>query len=108
MRKAEEKKLGGGVAICIKNLILDYSVNESLSVTNDHIELLVVKDMCNIIAVSYRPPKGSAGAFFDVISNLLTYVTTSRKAIYLTGDFNINMLSDSHLRMPSTQLHVSM
>ena len=102
-----DKKVGGGVSMCILDSI-EYIRRDDLEVCTVDIESIFVEinkeyidSSCNvIIGVIYRPPNREIINFQHEMSAILNKLKQSQKHCYLMGDFNINILrSDDH---PST------
>ena len=100
-----KEKSGGGVSLLVSNDI-DYTIRTDLSFNNDCIESLflelpscaVSKQRKCIVGVVYRPPNTSVKDFNDYITAILTAVEREKKACFLMGDFNINLLNaESHV-----------
>ena len=55
-----------------------------------------------IVGSVYRPPNTNIEVFNSHMSDILVIIKRERKAAYITGDFNINLLNaDSHI--PSSE-----
>ena len=74
--------------------------NDLSEIFNDNIESLFIEipssqfamDQNVLVGVVYRPPNTDINGFNVMLNELLTKLKTeSRKKIYLTGDFNINV-----------------
>ena len=89
----------GGVSIYSDNKLTSQKI-ENLSYANINIELCSVKIiLCEepifIIGI-YRPHSGTIDSFCDEIANVLQNPILRNRRCFLTGDFNINMLHESH------------
>ena len=94
---------GGGTGIFIKSDI-SYQLLEVPRSTHLHttyeslfVNISLAKDSNAIIGAVYRPPGSSLGDFNEEFSELLTFLSNHSREIYLTGDFNIDLLkSEDH------------
>lgn len=102
-------KVGGGVSIFVLQAI-EYQPRNDLNVLNQCIEAIFVeinKDQIGfnrnvICGVIYRPPNTSIHQFSDHISEILSKIKHENKIVYLSGDYNIDLLNvDNHL--PSSE-----
>ena len=87
---------GGGVCVFILDTYLSH-INDSFCFTETYLECVGVEvkhpqGLILVISV-YRPPKGNLRDFIVKIGNLLDHISTmSYKAIYLCGDWNLDLL----------------
>lgn len=95
------KKRGGGTSIYI-HCSLQYKRRRDLQLGGDtnsvFIEILrnSTNAKCNIICgCVYRPPFMSLKCFNELLANTLTVLQTEKKYIFITGDFNVNLLPHS-------------
>ena len=98
-------KTGGGVSLFI-NRNIRYTVRKDLNMLNNNIESLYIEidktmitgfDRNIVVGVVYRPPNTEIDVFNTYLNNMLSTVDLSKKACYIMGDFNINLLKvDSH------------
>ena len=81
------------------------NIRNDLSFFNDDFESLFVelsniRSSCGksvIVGCIYRPPNTDVRLFTGQLDNILDKLRVERKAIYLAGDYNINILnSDKH------------
>ena len=98
-------RTGGGVSIFVHNRF-SYIERNDLSSMHSCCEAIFIeinKNSMNsernvLVGCIYRPPKSCIAEFNDRLKSLLTSLTGEKKHIYLTGDFNINLLNaDSHI-----------
>ena len=91
---------GGGICIFIHNS-LTFKSRSDLCVNNNDIESLSIevvnKKSKNIIVnihhiVTYRQPAGNIKVFENSLKNILSSRNYNNKPVYLTGDFNLNLL----------------
>ena len=95
-------KTGGGVSVFISNT-LKHIVRGELSAIEPHIECIFVEidkgslsaDRNVIVGCIYRPPKASIVDFNESLKITLDTISKENKFLYLTGDFNIDLLSTS-------------
>ena len=93
-----EKKRGGGVSMYINN-ILQYKLRNDLQLGGDvnsvFIEILKTSIMTKhnvICGCVYRPPFMSLKTFNVQLSTMLGKLQHENKYVYITGDFNVNVL----------------
>ena len=92
---------GGGVALLIKNGLF-YKRIEELCVANEYCEQLFIEfpkscfqsEKNIVIGVIYRAPGLSLQAFNDHLIDLFDKLKTEDNLLYMTGDFNVNLLND--------------
>ena len=87
---------GGGVCLFIHNSLI-FKNRPDLCVNNKNIESLSIeiinKSTKNIIFnVTYRQPAGNVNVFENSLKNILSSNNHNNKTVYLTGDFNLNLL----------------
>lgn len=87
---------GGGVSLQTRASGFEILSNYSI-VTRDY-EILCVKKGNHIYSVLYRPPNGNVSSFMQFLEALFCFANQERCLLFLGGDFNINMLEDSHLK----------
>ena len=99
------ERAGGGVSLFMKEGI-EYVRRNDLSVFNQDIESLFVEmtnvrsscDKSIIVGVIYRSPDKDVHEFTLTMCSILEKLKTEKKAIYLSGDCNINLLNaDKHV-----------
>lgn len=88
-------KSGGGVGLYIKN---DLSIKrrDDLSLTEAESLFIDITDKAgkkSVIGVIYRPPEKKLETFIDELDLILSKLDTEGKTVWLTGDFNINLLN---------------
>ena len=100
-----QNRSGGGVSIFIKDN-LDYLLRDDLTDFNDHLESLFIElpktyssyDKNIVIGIIYRPPGKDVNKFIELLDDKLAILVKENNIIYLTGDFNINLLNtDKHV-----------
>ena len=92
-------KTGGGVSIYIQNH-LKYTARSDLSELDNCIESIYVEidkssvgsDRNIVVGSIYRPPSSSIVEFTECLKSTMAKLSKENKYIYLTGDFNINLL----------------
>ena len=98
------QQVGGGVSIFLRDN-LEYSVRDDLSLCNECIESVYVEidrrcigaDHNVVIGCIYRPPKATIIEFNNLLKEQVSKLSSEQKIVYLTGDFNINLLNtESH------------
>ena len=99
-----DDKMGGGVAIFLKNDIA-YKQRTDLIVFNDCCESTFVEVNKSvfgfkknvIFGVLYRPPNTDIQFFTDVLKDICEKIRYENKPCFLMGDYNINLLNvESH------------
>ena len=102
-------RVGGGTSIFIKEYV-PYYQRVDLEVNKECIESTFVEISSEqgvglqgvIVGSVYRPPNTNIEVFNSHMSDILVIIKRERKAAYITGDFNINLLNaDSHI--PSSE-----
>lgn len=93
-------KVGGGVAIYVRNEY-QFVFRNDLSCISNNYEMLFIEISLNdksiIVACIYRPPNTDISDFTSRINDILEILEDEKKEIYLLGDFNIDLLnSGSH------------
>ena len=88
----------GGVSIFVRNSLNAEKINE-LSYANDTIEICTVK-IANgtshvFICALYRPHSGTIEHFSDAVENILASRILGNSSVILSGDFNINLMSNN-------------
>ena len=76
---------------------------ENFSISN-HLESLFVQINCSgfrkvVIGIIYRPPREYVSAFLDDFSDMLNDMNGDRYDCFITGDFNINLLSGQNANL---------
>ncbi|MEM7163744.1 MAG: endonuclease/exonuclease/phosphatase family protein [Bacteroidota bacterium] len=85
-------KRGGGVGIAVHNSI-DFSPCPSLSIMNHDIELIGIETKSFYFMSIYVPPQAS---FTNTAIHLRAALASlKKKAIFLAGDFNVNIMAHS-------------
>ena len=94
-----ENRRGGGVSIFVREYI-DFSVIETINVSNDCIEAVAINFRCertgqntNVLGI-YRPPDGDTNYFTETLSDILNRHNMTAKETIITGDFNICLLNE--------------
>ena len=100
------KKRGGGVSLYIKDDI-EYARRTDLSIFDSNFESCFIEIPSSqftsgvniIIGVLYRPPNTDVDTFNDIMNVLLSKLKNEKqKKIYLSGDYNINLLNiENHI-----------
>ena len=92
----------GGIAMYLKKT-LDYTIRDDLSVVSDEYETPWVeiktgsKAKSSLCCCAYRHPNIDIKSFIEYMDNTLQKLEKCNKAIFVMGDFNINLLSyDGH------------
>ena len=96
-------KSGGGVSIYVDKR-LDFVERNDLSSMTSTLEAVFMEidksavkaDRNIVVGCIYRPPKSSITEFNDSLRDILRQLSKEDKYIYLTGDFNINLLNSSN------------
>ena len=100
---------GGGVSIFIRDDI-KFKLRSDLSAFNTNFESISIEiesteaslDKNSIVSLMYRIPNTDISFFNDYIEHTLSSVKLQNKIMYITGYFNINLLSsDNHI--PTSQ-----
>ena len=92
---------GGGVSIYIHKSLM-FKMRPEISINNEHIESLCVeilneKKRNSFINVVYRRPSGDYRKLHKYLKEILKLNILKNKPVYLTGDFNLNLLDhDTH------------
>ena len=60
------------------------------------IEIQIPNDKNIIIGIIYRPPDLNIPAFINSFDSVLSKINSEGKKVWLTGDFNINLLNFNH------------
>ena len=87
---------GGGTCFFIHNS-LTFNKRSDLCINNNDIESLTIEivntNSKNIIVnTTYRQPAGNVKVFEDALKKILVPRNYNNKPIYITGDFNLNLL----------------
>lgn len=99
-------KPGGGVSIFVSDQLKLTSTRDDISSISNSFEAVFIEidkscinaDRNIIIGCIYRPPKSPIHEFNEALRIVLSKLSKEDKHIYLTGDYNINLLnSDSHI-----------
>ena len=97
-------KMGGGIGLFVRNGV-SYKSRADLTTFEYYCESLFIEIDKSVfgsgrnilIGVIYRPPNTDIKLFIDHMKEVLEYVQTENKVLYLVGDYNINLLNvDSH------------
>jgi hypothetical protein len=107
--RVRPKKLGGGVSIFIRDH-LPYSARNDLSQMKDECEAVFIeidRSAINarknvIVGCIYRPPKTNADAFNESMRVILENISRENKHVFLSGDFNLNLLNAGQHLLTST------
>ncbi|XP_045464098.1 uncharacterized protein LOC123673565 isoform X2 [Harmonia axyridis] len=99
----EEGKHGGS-AIYIKDSIVcrEYKNTNKLSILGEFECCAVecsLKKINIIVLCIYRPPGGSIEVFFNQLENILSNQINLESTIFITGDFNIEMLDENRNKL---------
>ncbi|KAJ8038637.1 hypothetical protein HOLleu_16116 [Holothuria leucospilota] len=100
--KGRSDKRGGGVGLYIKSE-LEFTIINNFNISNQ-LESLFVEINCSgpkkiVTGVIYRPPREDVNAFINDFSDVLNNLNVDRKVCFVTGDFNINLLSRQNANM---------
>src|SRR6218665_1404699 len=94
---------GGGVGFLIRSDVDLYTFNEVPGSSDDTFESLFIKlpqikNTDIILGAMYRPPGNSIPDFLKDFNNTLLHLSNSKKKVFLSGDYNINILryNDHH------------
>ena len=88
----------GGVCIFFKDYLYNFTevINDSTGVSQDYeiISTLTARpDHRHFVTICvYKPPKGKLGKCIEFLSTILSKAITSKKEIWILGDFNTDML----------------
>ena len=106
IRKDREDKRGGGLAFYVNDQ-LQFKLRKEISLEQSESLFLEIINSKNniIIGLIYRPPHGSAISFCEDLDKCLHTITGESKQLYLMGDFNIDLLSQSNYH--DTLLHTT-
>lgn len=92
-------KTGGGLATYVScTCTVDSTKYSNLEQSNNDVELQILtinrgQDKGAVIINTYRPPRGNPSTFLDILTNILSVVTTERyRDIYVLGDLNLDHL----------------
>ena len=90
----------GGVGIYIKEGI-KFLERKDLQLLNETVESMWIKIYCKkkqeiTIGVVYRHPNNNINTFTDQFSELLQNLSDEKHSLYITGDFNINVLDKTN------------
>ena len=97
-------KMGGGIGLFVRNGV-SYKSRADLTTFEYYCESLFIEidksvfgsERNILIGVIYTPPNTDIKLFIDHTKEVLEYVQTENKVLYLVGDYNINLLNvDSH------------
>ena len=107
-------RCGGGVSLFVKNN-LSYILRKDLILFNQSVECLFIELQSTdssrsnsiIVGVIYRPPNTNITHFNESLSTILDKVKMENKQVYLSRDYNINLINtDKH--QPSAEFLESM
>ena len=94
-----EKKRGDGDSLYINNM-LKYKTKQDLQMNGDVNSVFIefpktsINTKRNVVCgCVYRPPFMSLQIFNVQLNNLLGKLQHEKKYVYITGDFNVNLLS---------------
>ena len=106
----DTNKIGGGVSIFIKHNV-EYRTRTDLNISNKFIQSLFIEIPKSsivgskndvVVGVVYRPPDTDINVFTMYIKQILSTLKSESKIVYITDDFNINLLNiDQHI--PSSE-----
>ena len=87
---------GGGICMFIHNSLI-FKNRSDLCFNNNDVESLSIEIVNKytknvIVNVTYRQPAGNIKVFEDSFKKILSSNKHRNKAVYLTGDFNLNLL----------------
>lgn len=96
---------GGGVSLMIQDDICYKRREDITGISNSCEQLFIEIEKSNlnsdknvIVGVIYRPPSLDLNEFNEHLNELLNKLKLENKNIYITGDFNVNLLNcDQHL-----------
>ena len=99
-----ERKRGGGVSLYIHSTI-QYKTRKDLQMDGDVNSVFIeipktsFNTKCNVICgCVYRPPFMSLKSFNVQLNGMLGKLQHENKHVYITGDFNVNMLPNIQTR----------
>ena len=97
LERSDRNRRGGGVACYIRNNhSYNLRANFSDEIENIFLDIMLPKTKPILIGVVYRPPDqpGFVENFSEAILNSTNF---DSQEVYILGDFNINVLDNSHL-----------
>ena len=94
--------MGGGIGLFVRNGV-SYKSRADLTTFEYYCESLFIEIDKSVfgsgrnmlIGVIYRPPNTDIKLFIDHMKEVLEYVQTENKVLYLVGDYNINLLNET-------------
>src|SRR6218665_2648703 len=97
---SREDRIGGGVAIMVRENIKYWPLDLGISPKHNtyesiFIQVQQIRGPALVIGVIYRPPGQSLSDFNDEISILVSVLSKSKRNLILVGDFNIDLLKIS-------------
>ena len=97
-----DSKIGGGVALYISESV-DFLERPDLTINNSFlqtafIEIVDANSKNIIVGNIYRPPYTDIDSFLGELDSLLSSIQTETKLLYLMGDYNINLNTESHAK----------
>ena len=103
-----EKRTGGGVSMFINNNI-KYDVRDNITIDLPSIDSVVIKipkeeinsSKNTIVLATYRPPDVNPKSFIEKLADVLQYLHSLNKGVFIIGDFNIN-IAEAMLTSDST------
>ena len=95
--RCDRNRHGGGVCVYVRQGI---NYLNRVDLVNSEIEALCVeikKPNCKafIVLACYRPPNSNVDNFFTIYENILKHLDNEKKEVYVLGDLNCNLLSNS-------------
>ena len=97
--------IGGGVCIYVGKKWIDFThiVSEGTKISNDFetVSVMVTKPNLKkmLIVCVYKPPKGSIEECTTYLSTLIELYKNKKIEIWVTGDFNVDMLKRDDLKV---------
>lgn len=104
IQKNREDDRGGGVGFFVRDGINFYEFGINAGTSSDSYESMFIripllKDTDMIVGAIYRPPGTHLGKFNDDFDHLMNSLCTGKnrnKKVFLTGDFNIDLLASQN------------
>ena len=93
---------GGGASIYIRDSI-NFRPRPDLGINSTNVESISVELCCSktwntLINVLYRPPKGLAEPFENVLNCIFHKTKKSNRKFYIASDFNLNVLDHGNCK----------
>ena len=98
---SRQNRHGGGVGILVNNLY-NFKHRTDLDLLNDFIEctfieiISIINSQKPLVGVIYRPPNTDCNQFLEHLEQILNKIRTVNRAVYLMGDFKLNLLNSEH------------